>query len=123
MQAERTRWAMSVEARGLTVITAVLAVFGLATLYSASAIVAMQEGNPSTHYFFRQAIGMAVGVVVFAISAKVDAERLRKLAWPMVIATIVAMLLTDFLPLAEVGEENPLGRTRRQNAAEVWRLR
>lgn len=90
----RTRWAMSVEARGLTVITAVLAVFGLATLYSASAIVAMQEGAPSTYYFFRQAIGMAAGIVVFAIAAKVDAERWRKLAWPLMLATAAAMLLT-----------------------------
>jgi len=90
----RTRWAMSVEARGLTVITAVLTVFGLATLYSASAIVAMQEGAPSTHYFFRQAIGMGAGIVVFAIAAKVDAERWRKLAWPLMLGTAAAMLLT-----------------------------
>ena len=90
----RTRWAMSVEARGLTVITAVLAVFGLATLYSASAIVAMQEGAPSTHYFFRQAIGMGAGIVVFAIAAKIDAERWRKFAWPLMLGTAAAMLLT-----------------------------
>ena len=39
----RNRWAMSVEARALVVLTAVLTVFGLAFLYSASAIVAMQS--------------------------------------------------------------------------------
>ena len=39
----RERWRMGAEARGLVLVMALVLVFGLAVLYSASAIVAMQE--------------------------------------------------------------------------------
>ena len=59
----RDRWAMSVEARALVVLTAALTVFGLAFLYSASSIVAMQMDQPSWFFVTRQALGVCVGVV------------------------------------------------------------
>jgi cell division protein FtsW len=90
----RDRWAMSVEARALVVLTASLTVFGLAFLYSASAIVAMQENQASWFFVSRQAVGVVVGAVAFAVAAKFDAERLQKLAWPIMILTIAAMLVT-----------------------------
>ena len=37
---------------------------GLATLYSASSIVAMQGGLPNAHFLLRQLSGVAVGAVV-----------------------------------------------------------
>jgi len=37
----RERWAVSTDARALVLVTMVLTAFGLATLYSASAFVAM----------------------------------------------------------------------------------
>ena len=43
----RERWRMGAEARGLVLITAGLLAFGLAVLYSASAILAVQENRPS----------------------------------------------------------------------------
>lgn len=98
--APRERWAMSVEARALAVLTAVLAVFGLAFLYSASAIVAMQNDNPSWTFVARQAVGVAVGVVAFAVAAKFDAEKLQRYAWPLVFITIALMLVT-VLPFTE----------------------
>jgi cell division protein FtsW len=90
----RDRWVMSVEARGLTVLTAVLATIGLAVLYSASAIVAMQADRASWHFAARQAMGMGAGLVAFAIASKFDAERLERLAWPLMALTFVLMLLT-----------------------------
>lgn len=90
----RDRWAMSVEARALVVLTAALTVFGLAFLYSASAIVAMQGDQPSWHFVSRQAVGVLAGIVAFSIAAKVDAERLQRWAWPLMILTMVLMLLT-----------------------------
>ena len=90
----RERWAMSVEARALVVLTASLTVFGLAFLYSASAIVAMQEDHASWFFVSRQAVGVVVGAVAFAVAAKFNAERLQKLAWPIMILTLVAMLIT-----------------------------
>lgn len=90
----RERWRMSLEARMLILVTAVLLAFGLATLYSASAGVAMGMGRPSWHFLFRQLTGVAVGVVAFAVLAKLDAERWRGWAWPLMVLTILLLLLT-----------------------------
>lgn len=90
----RERWSMGAEARALVLVAAVLTAFGLATLYSASAFVAMQADHDSTYYFLKQLAGVGVGIVAFAVAAKFDAERLEKLAWPLMIVTIVLMLIT-----------------------------
>src|SRR4051812_412547 len=71
----RERWRMGSEARGLVLISAVLTAFGLAVLYSSSAFVAMNDHGASSYYLVRQLGGVAAGAVVFAIAAKVDAER------------------------------------------------
>lgn len=87
------RWRMIVEARALLMLTATLLAFGLATLYSASAIVAMQSGYASTHFLLRQLSGIAVGTVLFMFAAKRDAEWWRDIAWPLMIGAIVLMSL------------------------------
>ena len=107
----RDRWAMSVEARALVVLTAALTVFGLAFLYSASAIVAMQEDHASWFFVSRQAIGVCVGVVAFAIAAKYDAEKLQRFAWPIMVLTIVLMLIT-VLPFTRSIAPEHLGSRR-----------
>lgn len=94
----RDRWVMSAEARGLTLVTAALLAFGLAVLYSASAILAMNDGQGSAYYLVRQLSGAAAGLVAFAIAAKTDAERWRGWAWPLMCFTLVTMLLTLVLP-------------------------
>ena len=71
----RDRWRTGVEARALVLLTAVLLAFGLAVLYSASAMLAFSDNLGSAHYLIRQIIGLAVGVLTFAIAAKMDAER------------------------------------------------
>lgn len=90
----RDRWRMGVEARALVLVTAVLLAFGLAVLYSASAILAVQEGRGGAHYLLRQLSGVAAGTVVFMVAAKLDAERWRKWAWPIMWLAIAGMLLT-----------------------------
>lgn len=90
----RERWAMGMEARALVLVTGVLTAFGLVTLYSASAFVAMQADHDSTYYFLKQLAGVAVGAVGFAVAAKFDADRFEKLAWPLMIVTLVLMLVT-----------------------------
>lgn len=87
------RWQMGPEARALVILTGVLLSFGLATVYSASAIVEMQAGNGHAHLLVRQLIGMAFGVAMFAIAAKVDAERWEKWAWPLMILSLVLLLI------------------------------
>ena len=85
---------MGVEARALVLVVAALLAFGLAVLYSASAIVAMQEERGSAFYLLRQLSGVAVGAVGFAVMAKVDAERWNRWAWPIMALSIFLMLLT-----------------------------
>ncbi len=96
----RDRWRMGLEARALVLVVSVLLVFGLAVLYSASSIVAMQENRSGAYYLLRQLTGVGVGVVVFAAFAKIDAERWHKWAWPLMGLSIFGMLLT-VLPFTE----------------------
>ena len=87
------RWQMGLEARALLILTAILLAFGLATVYSASAIVEMQAGYGHAHLLVRQLIGMAVGVVLFAIAAKVDAEIWERWAWPVMIISLILLAI------------------------------
>src|SRR5687767_4399589 len=84
---------MGVEARALVLLTAVLLAFGLAVLYSASAILAVNDDLGSTHYLMRQLSGLVVGAVAFAVAAKMDAERWNKWAWPLMMGTIFLLLV------------------------------
>jgi len=84
---------MEAEARALTLITITLVIFGLATLASASSIVEMEAGYGPGHLLFRQAMGVVVGAVAFAVAAKMDAERWYKWAWPFMILCMLALVV------------------------------
>ena len=94
----RDRWRMGTEARGLILVMAVLLAFGLAVLYSASAIDAVQRNKDSWYYIARQLSGVGAGMVAFAIAAKLDADRFRHWAWPIMGIAIVSLLLCLVLP-------------------------
>jgi len=89
---------MGPEARGLILVMALLLTFGLAVLYSASAIDAVQRNKESWYYMLRQLSGVGAGMVAFAIAAKLDADRFREWAWPIMWITIVSLLLCLVLP-------------------------
>ena len=89
----RYRWYMSPEARLLLLVTSCLLAFGLATVYSASAFVAQTKHLGSAYFFIRQLGGIAVGVVMLMIFAKVDAEQWSKYAWPLMLLSIFLLLL------------------------------
>jgi cell division protein FtsW len=91
------RWHMGFEARALVILTAMLLAFGLATVYSASAIVEMRAGYGHAHLLIRQVGGMAIGLMLFAIAAKMDAEVWEKWAWPIMILSLV-LLIVVILP-------------------------
>lgn len=107
----RDRWRMSTEAKALVLVTATLIAFGLATLYSASAYTAMQQGQPSWQYLWKQVTGVLAGIVGFAVLAKLDAEHFRDWAWPIMGMTILGLLLT-VLPFTE-GISPRIGGSRR----------
>lgn len=87
------RWHMGFEARALVILTGILLAFGLATVYSASAIVEMQAGYGHAHLLIRQVGGMAIGLMLFAIAAKMDAEIWEKWAWPIMILSLVLLVI------------------------------
>ncbi|MEO7521028.1 MAG: putative peptidoglycan glycosyltransferase FtsW [Gemmatimonas sp.] len=95
----RERWHMGVEARALLLVTAVLVSFGLVVLYSASSIVAASQGKPGHVFLLRQAAGAVLGIVAFALAAKIDGEWWRRLAWPIMGISLLLMLIT-VLPVA-----------------------
>ena len=88
------RWRMDEPARWVVLLTAGLLAFGLAVLYSASAFDAVNNGiGSSTGMYFlkKQLSGVAIGVVLFVVAAKVDSARLEKYAWPLMIFALVTM--------------------------------
>jgi cell division protein FtsW len=50
------------------------------------------------HYLVQQLGGAAVGLAAFMVAAKMDAERWRAWAWPLMWVTLAALLLTLILP-------------------------
>src|SRR5688572_14092780 len=91
---------MGPEARLILLITATLLAFGLATVYSASAIYAQTKDLGGSYFFFRQLVGVTAGLVALAVFAKVDAELWSKYAWPLMILSIV-LLTVIILPFTE----------------------
>ena len=91
---------MGAEARALVILTGFLVAFGLATVYSASAIVEMQAGYGHAYLLLRQLTGLLLGAAFFAVAAKLDAERWEKWAWPLMILSLVLLLLV-ILPFTE----------------------
>jgi cell division protein FtsW len=87
------RWSMGAEARALVILTGIFLAFGLATVYSASAIVEMEAGYGHAYLLLKQATGMVVGLLLFAIAAKLDAEAWEKWAWPVMVLSLVLLLL------------------------------
>lgn len=94
------RWSMGLEARAMLILTAVLLTFGLATVYSASAILSMSEGRGSAYYLLRQLSGAVGGAAVLAVIARVDAARFERWAWPIMGVVFLLMVLT-VLPFTE----------------------
>lgn len=85
------------EARLMVIITAILVVFGLVSVYAASSAL-MQRGRPvGSSLALDQALGAAVGGLLLIVASRYDLERLRRNAWPLLFATF-AMLVVLLLP-------------------------
>ena len=102
---------MSIEARALLLVTAVLMTFGLAVLYSASALQAISTNSPGHSFVLRQFSGVVVGVAVFALCAKVDAELWRRAAW-FIMAVSMLLMLIVILPGTEAISKSMYGSRR-----------
>jgi cell division protein FtsW len=87
------RW----ETRLLAVVTATLVAFGLASSYGASSLVATKTGVVGASMALRQLTGALMGGILLLVLSRIDYRRLRPLAWPLLVASIL-MLLVPVLP-------------------------
>jgi cell division protein FtsW len=79
--------------RALFAITILLLGLGLLWLYSASSFVATSEGLPGTYYLVQQATHAGVGLVALAAARYIDYRIWRRLAWPLLIVSIVLLVI------------------------------
>jgi cell division protein FtsW len=85
------------ETRLLTVLAAVLVVFGLAAVYGASSLVTTSGGVVGASFALRQAIGAAVGGLVATVLARTDYRLWQRHAW-LVLGIVVVLLIPPLLP-------------------------
>ena len=71
----------------------VLLSFGVVMVYSSSAVSAYVNFNDSYYFFKRQIIWVTVGLITMLCALSVDYHVWRKLATPILIATIVLLIL------------------------------
>ena len=83
------RW----ETRLLAVVTATLVAFGLASSYGASSMVATKTGVVGASMALRQLSGALIGGILLLILSRLDYRRLRPLAWPLLVASVVMLLI------------------------------
>ena len=93
----KREWLLGWESRLLILIAAVLVVFGLASIYAASATLVERGRAVGTALVLDQVVGALVGALLLLVAARIDLERVRRLAWPFTIA-VALMLLVLVLP-------------------------
>ena len=80
-------------------VTVSLVVFGVAAVYGASSIMAVQGGEPGSAFAWRQLIGATIGGAMLVVGARVDYHVWQRLAWPM-LGIVTLLLLILLLPFA-----------------------
>ncbi len=90
-------WVLGWESRLLLLITMVLVAFGLASVYAASSVLVERGRVIGSARVVDQLSGAAVGGLLLIIAARINLEKVRQLAWPIMIVTMV-MLLALLLP-------------------------
>ena len=81
------------EAGALLLLVLALVSVGLVMVYSASAVMAQSQGLVPHHFLLRQMTGAVAGLVGLAVMARLDYRRLRPLAWPLLAATVAALVV------------------------------
>ena len=85
------RW----ETRLLLMIVAVLAVFGVVAVYGASSLDTTSQGQYRDYqYALVQVSGAAIGGILLVIASRVDYYIWRRMAWLLLLGTMVMLLIT-----------------------------
>lgn len=79
--------------RALLVVTLVLVLFGLLSVYSASSFEAAQAGLSGSHFFVSQLQRALVGLVLLGALWFLDYGLYRRFAWLLLVAVVVLLVL------------------------------
>jgi len=84
-----------------------LALFGVVMVYSASAVIALQENRNQFHYVIKQGVWTLIGFAAMFVAMRIDYQRLNR-AW-----VIYGLLLVTILLLVAVFAFPPVNGARR----------
>jgi cell division protein FtsW len=93
--------------RWLFSATAGLALFGVVMVYSASAVIALQENHSQFHYVIKQTVWTSLGFVAMFVAMRFDYQRLNQ-RW-----IIYGLLIVTILLLVAVFGFRPVNGARR----------
>jgi cell division protein FtsW len=79
--------------RALLLAVGALTAFGLVMVFSASEVQGWLWFHNAAYYFERQLMWLALGVILLFAGASLDYHRLRPLAMPLAVVTVVLMVL------------------------------
>ena len=88
------------EPRLLGIVAVTLVMFGVAAVYSASSVQAMEEFGDGSWFARRQLIGAVAGIVVLLVVTRVDYRLWQQKAWALLGVSVV-LLLIPLLPFAQ----------------------
>jgi cell division protein FtsW len=80
------------DSRLLILVTLALVAFGLVMVYSATSAAAAVGGKDPSYYLKRQGIYAALGIVLMVMAQRWDYRRLRALAPPLVLGSLVLLV-------------------------------
>lgn len=89
----KKEWILGWEARLLVLITAVLVVFGLASVYAASSSLVERGRVVGAAHALDQLVGALVGAFLLVLASRFNLDKLRDLAWPIIGVTAFMLLL------------------------------
>jgi cell division protein FtsW len=80
--------------------TAGLALFGVVMVYSASAVIALQENNNQFHYVIKQGLWTGIGFAAMLLATAFDYQRLRnrRIAYGLLALTILLLVAVFAFP-------------------------
>lgn len=76
----------------LFAITFILSIFGTVMVYSGSVLVALKQGFDPQHYFIRQVIWVAMGLVGGYVAFRINYRKLPQLA-PIALGFVIILLI------------------------------
>jgi cell division protein FtsW len=89
----KKEWLLGWESRLLVLITAVLVVFGLASVYAASSSLVERGRVIGATRVLDQIIGALVGALLLLLASRLNLDRLRAQAWPIIGVTALLLLI------------------------------